>query len=405
MDDMPPIQALNPFMPGAGMRPPELVGRERDLETMGRMAARTKLHMLDRGIIFSGLRGVGKTVLLVTLQELAAKKDMATARIEAEGNAETDYDALFHEITLAAARSPSSQLRERLLEAIASVNSMSFDFLGAGVTVSADKTVRARTNSFRLELLIESVTRELRKNDSGLYLFIDELQEMAEEPLGTLISIQHRMGQEGLPFYIIGAGLPNLPGTLSKSRSYAERLFEYRHIGQLDDDDVAEGFQKPARSNGRPFSDDALKELVRVSRGYPYFIQAYGKAAWNASDSNPTPLKAVLESEPYARAELDEGLYASRWQRASTSGRRYLAAMAEIGGDSPSSTAEIAGRLGKTTGEVSMARKSLIELGLIYSPEHGKVAFTVPDMGEFILRASPADGQAYDGRRMSSRRL
>ena len=398
MNDLPSIQALNPFMPGAGMRPPELVGREKDLEAMDCMVARTKLHKLDRGIIFSGLRGVGKTVLLIALQELAASKNMATARIEAEGNAEADYDALFHEITLAATRSGSSQ-RENLAKAIANVNSISFDFFGAGVTVNTDKSERTRTNSLKLELLIESVTKELRKNDSGLYLFIDELQEMAEEPLGTLISIQHRMGQEGLPFYIIGAGLPNLPGTLSKSRSYAERLFEYRRIGQLDDADAAEGFQKPARGNGRPFADDALKELVRVSHGYPYFIQAYGKAAWNESDSNPTPLKAVTESEPYARAELDEGLYASRWQRAAAAGRRYLTAMAGIGGDSPSPTAEVARRLGKKQSEVSMTRDSLIKLGLIYSPEHGKVAFTVPDMGEFILRAAPADGQAYDGRR------
>ena len=179
MNDMPPIQALNPFMPGAGMRPPELVGREKDLETMDRMVARTKLHMLDRGIIFSGLRGVGKTVLLIALQELASSKDMATARIEAEGNTETDYDALFHEITLAATRLPSSWLRENLAKAIANVNSISLDFFGAGMTVSTDKPEQARTNSFKLELLIESVTKELRKNNSGLYLFIDELQEMS----------------------------------------------------------------------------------------------------------------------------------------------------------------------------------------------------------------------------------
>ena len=168
MNDMPPIQALNPFMPGAGMRPPELVGREKDLETMDRMVARTKLHMLDRGIIFSGLRGVGKTVLLIALQELASSKDMATARIEAEGNTETDYDALFHEITLAATRLPSSWLRENLAKAIANVNSISLDFFGAGVTVSTDKPEQARTNSFKLELLIESVTKELRKNNSPL---------------------------------------------------------------------------------------------------------------------------------------------------------------------------------------------------------------------------------------------
>lgn len=391
-----PLQALNPFMPGAGMRPPELVGREQELVNMDRMVARAKLHKLDRGIIFSGLRGVGKTVLLVALQELAEGKSMAAARIEADGNAELDYDALFHEITLAAARVHPTRLRQKLAEAISNVDSVSFNFFGVGTTVTKDKSEQIRTNSFKLELLVESVTKELRKNDSGLYLFIDELQEMADEPLGTLISLQHRMGQEGLPFYIIGAGLPNLPGVLSKSRSYAERLFEYRRIGQLNDNDTAEGFQKPAKSNGRPFSDEALKELVRVSHGYPYFIQAYGKAAWNASSSNPTPLQAVTDSEPSARAELDEGLYASRWQRASAPGRRYLASMAQIGGDSPSSTSEVAKRLGKTPSEVSMARDALIRLGLIYSPEHGKVAFTVPGMGEFILRTAPADGQTYD---------
>ena len=255
----------------------------------------------------------------------------------------------------------------------------------------------------RLELLIESIARQLQKKDSGLFLFIDEFQEMASEPLGTLISLQHRMGQDSLPFYIIGAGLPNLPGVLSRSKSYAERLFEYRIIGQLSEQDTAEGFQKPAARVGRPFQPDALEELVKVSQGYPYFIQAYGKAAWNASDSSPIALRAVKESEADARAELDEGLYASRWQRATVAGREYLAAMAAISGDEPSSTSDVARSLGKNTQQVSSIRQSLIELGLIYSPARGKVAFTVPNMGEFILRASPAAGQTYDGKRQPER--
>lgn len=392
-------QELNPFMPGAGMQPPELVGRERDLEIVDRMIARTKLNNLDRGIIFSGLRGVGKTVLLVKLQEMAAGKNMLTAKIESSGNPDDDYEAIFHEINLAAMKIHLvGGLKKRLGDVISNIKSMSFGAFGLSASVSRESSAQTSENPFKLELLIESITTELKKSNSGLYLFIDELQEMADEPLGTLMSIQHKMGQRSLPFYIIGAGLPNLPGVLSKSRSYAERLFEYRTIGQLSDADAAEGFQKPARRNGRPFTDDALNELIKVSSGYPYFIQAYGKAAWNASGSNPIPLQAVTKSEAYARAELDDGLYSARWQRTTPTGRRYLAAMAKIGTESPSSTAEVADRLGKSTGEISMTRDKLIKLGLIYSPEYGKVAFTVPGMGEFILRAMPSDGQVYDGR-------
>lgn len=392
-------QELNPFMPGAGMQPPELVGRERDLEIVDRMIARTKLNNLDRGIIFSGLRGVGKTVLLVKLQEMAAGKNMLTAKIESSGNPDDDYEAIFHEINLAAMKIHLvGGLKKRLGDVISNIKSMSFGAFGLSASISRESSAQTSENPFKLELLIESITTELRKSNSGLYLFIDELQEMADEPLGTLMSIQHKMGQRSLPFYIIGAGLPNLPGVLSKSRSYAERLFEYRTIGQLSDADTAEGFQKPARRNGRPFTDDALNELIKVSSGYPYFIQAYGKAAWNASGSNPIPLQAVTKSEACARAELDDGLYSARWQRTTPTGRRYLAAMAKIGTESPSSTAEVADRLGKSTGEISMTRDKLIKLGLIYSPEYGKVAFTVPGMGEFILRAMPSDGQVYDGR-------
>ncbi len=392
-------QELNPFMPGAGMQPPELVGRERDLEIVDRMIARTKLNNLNRGIIFSGLRGVGKTVLLVKLQEMAAGKNMLTAKIESSGNPDDDYEAIFHEINLAAMKIHLvGGLKKRLGDVISNIKSMSFGAFGLSASVSRESSAQTSENPFKLELLIESITTELRKSNSGLYLFIDELQEMADEPLGTLMSIQHKMGQRSLPFYIIGAGLPNLPGVLSKSRSYAERLFEYRTIGQLSDADAAEGFQKPARRNGRPFTDDALNELIKVSSGYPYFIQAYGKAAWNASGSNPIPLQAVTKSEACARAELDDGLYSARWQRTTPTGRRYLAAMAKIGTESPSSTAEVADRLGKSTGEISMTRDKLIKLGLIYSPEYGKVAFTVPGMGEFILRAMPSDGQVYDGR-------
>lgn len=393
------LDALNPFMPGAGVRPPELVGRDRDLEAMDRMVARVKLGMLNQGVVFSGLRGVGKTVLLLALQDIAERQGLLTARMEATGDADNDYDELFRAMTFAVARTKSETLRGRLAEALKRVESVGLTFAGFGANVRLSDAERMRGNLLRLELMVEAFSEELAKEHGGFFLFVDELQEMADEPLGALITLQHQMGQSGLPFYVIGAGLPNLRGVLSKSRSYAERLFEYRQIGQLPDGDAADGFQTPARRNGRPFSDDALAELVRVADGYPYFIQAYGKAAWNASESNPTTLEAVKAGEPVARAELDEGLYAARWQRASAAGRKYLTAMAKLAGDVPCGTAAVAEELGKAPKEVSGIRESLIRLGLVYAPEHGKVAYTVPDMGEFILRTMPTDGQTYDGRR------
>lgn len=395
-----PLHSLNPFMPGAGKQPPELVGRAHDLELMDRMITRTKLGLLDRGVVYSGLRGMGKTVLLLKLNDMASDQGMATVQIEANGDAAAEYDELLHEMSLAVMRIRKSDVRQRLSDVFARVESISLDFVlgSARIELSgADaekKTVR--TSSYKLELLIEGLSEELKDNGLGLFLFVDEFQDMSTEVMATLITVQHKMGQRNLPFYVIGAGLPNLPGVLTKARSYAERLFEYRPIGRLDDEAVADGFQKPARELGYSFDDAALSRLVDLSNGYPYFIQAYGKAAWDASDSNPIAVGAVVKGEPVARAELVQGLYVSRWQRATPLGREYLAAMAAIG--ETCTSAQVARLMNRSVSDLSSIRLSLIELGLVYSPERGRIAFTVPGMDEFIRRVMPAESQSYDGR-------
>ncbi|KAB7790707.1 ATP-binding protein [Bifidobacterium leontopitheci] len=395
-----PLHSLNPFMPGAGKQPPELVGRSHDLELMDRMIDRTKLGLLDRGIIYSGLRGMGKTVLLLKLNDMASRQGMATVQIEADGDASSEYDELMHELSLAVMRIRKPDIRQRLSEVFSRVESVSLDFMLGSATVDlrgADAGKQAvRTSSYKLELLVEGLSEELKKDGSGLFLFVDEFQDMSAEVMMTLITVQHKLGQRNLPFYIIGAGLPNLPGVLTKARSYAERLFEYRQIGRLDDTAAADGFQKPARDLGYSFDDKALTRLVDLSKGYPYFIQAYGKAAWDASDSNPITVNAVEQGEPVARAELDQGLYVSRWQRATPLGREYLAAMASLG--ETCTSAQVAEHMHRNASDLSSIRLSLIELGLIYSPERGRIAFTVPGMDEFIRRDIPTENQSYDGR-------
>lgn len=169
-----------------------------------------------------------------------------------------------------------------------------------------------------------------QKEGSGLFLFIDEFQVMSSDLMGTIIGLQHSMGQEDLPFYVIAAGLPNLPGVLTKSRSYAERLFQYKRIGRLPEDETRECFEKTIGKINVRFDDDALNRLIELSKGYPYFIQAYGSAAFDESESSPIPLSAVIKGEPIAQASLDSGLYESRWQRARPLEREYMRAMASL---------------------------------------------------------------------------
>ncbi|PWG65058.1 ATP-binding protein [Bifidobacterium callitrichidarum] len=387
-------------MPGAGKQPPELVGRTHDLELMDRMIARTKLGLLDRGIVYSGLRGMGKTVLLLKLNGMATRQGMVTVQVEANGDAAAEYDELLHEMSLSIMRVRKTDVRERLSSVFSHIGSVNLDFVLGSAKIelngSAEEQRAVRASSYKLELLIEGLAESLKASGLGLFLFVDEFQDMSSEVMMTLITVQHKMGQRNLPFYIIGAGLPNLPGVLTKARSYAERLFEYRSIGRLDDAAVADGFQKPARELGYAFDDQALSRLIDLSNGYPYFIQAYGKAAWDASDSNPITVGAVEKGEPVARADLDQGLYVSRWQRATPLGREYLAAMAAIGDTCTS--AQVANHMGRSVSDLSSIRFSLIELGLIYSPERGQIAFTVPGMDEFIRRVMPAETQSYDGR-------
>lgn len=329
---------------------------------------------------------------------------MPTVRIEATGNDVDDYVGLFQELTKISKDVKDLKFRQQVPNIFKNVRSMSLNILGNGISITksdgTEKEDAYSSNAYQLELLIEDLARAAQESSLALFLFIDEFQEMSPDLMGILITLQHRMGQENLPFYIIGAGLPDLPRVLTKSRSYAERLFDYREIGRLSRDDTEQAFQSTVEKGSRRFNADALARLVEDSQGYPYFIQAYGEAAWNKSAVSPIPLEAVEEGEADARKSLDEGLYASRWQRATPAGRVYLSAMAflinEAEGIESCETVKIAVSMKRNSRELSKIRGKLIGLGLIYSPERGKVAFTVPGMADFIRRVDPSDEQVYD---------
>lgn len=381
-----PFHQLNPFVPGAGRQPPELVGRKNELEIMDGMIARVKLHMTNNAVVYSGLRGVGKTVLLRRLQKQAEDQSMLTMMVEAHRkSASQDAEMLSAAFTSAISSVRERKVRNLFVDAVHRVSNISIEVLGTKASAQFNQAEADHSEYFKLKELITEITATADKLNRGVFLFIDEFQEMSPEILEMLIERQHVLGQLEQPFYIIGAGLPNLPEVLTKAMSYAERLFDFRTIGSVGLADTRQGFCGPAEKIGGKFTADALDRLVELSGGYPYFIQAYGQATWACANGTPMTIQDVLRGKASAEKSLDDGLYLSRWQKATPAGREYMTAMASIA-TSPCRSNEVAKKLGKTLSSVSPVRNALIGSGLIYMPEYGMIDFTVPHMARFISR-------------------
>ncbi|WP_395704418.1 ATP-binding protein [Rhodococcus ruber] len=369
---------LNPFKPGSGLRPPALEGRDEQIGAFELLVARSKRQNYDRGLILSGLRGVGKTTLLKRPNEAG------TSAVRAK---------LSQELTVGLRR---YSRKHRIQHAIDPLIDLARGFsLGLGLgpataSFSLDQPPAASGDiDLDLEELVEAITAELRPRSSAFGLFVDEMQDLDSDLLSALLAVQHRASQREWPFFLIGAGLPNLPAVLAGNRSYAERQFLYSTIGPLSPTAAADALRIPVRRQGGDFTDDALAVLVQASGGYPYFLQEFGKAIWNIAPHSPFQLEDAELAVEVGRRHLDEGFFPSRWNRATDRERRYLAALAAAGEEAPRS-GKVAQLMGSTATGVSDVRNSAIRKGLIWAPEHGRIAFTVPGMADFIRR-QPAE--------------
>lgn len=359
MDD-----ALNPYTPGSGLASAVLTGRDKDLQAFDNLIKRAENDLLGRPMLLIGLRGVGKTVLLNQLKIRADQNDWLTVKVEA---------------------SQGPRGHESVRRAIAAFNVS----LGAGtIDLGVEpKEFPPLTGNLELDLqdVVSATAEALRKEKKAVALFIDEMQDLDEEMLEALISVQHEAGQNRLPFYIIGAGLPSLPGKVARSRSYAERMFEIHNIDRLGIMPARLALSEPAERQDVEFQDDALDHLVEVSGRYPYCLQEFGSQIWRVGQSSPFSLNHAQQAARLGINQLDSGFFQARWDRATPAEREYLIAMAEIGGES-AETKDIAGFLDKEASKLGPVRANLINKGLIYSPEHGKVRYTVPNFQEFIKR-------------------
>ena len=385
----------NPYRPGAGRRPPLLAGREEVLNAFE--VARRRAEELgegDRGWILNGLRGVGKTVLLNELLEQVSDRGWISAKVEAGASESLSValnQSLSRALRTATGRHPEGRLRRVL--GVFKAFSLTVD-PGGNVSLGMDvDPVRGVADTGRfaddLAALFETLGEAARDLGVGVLVLVDELQEATPDELAALNTAVHHIGQGDLPYpvAIVGAGLPSLPAQLAEATSYAERLYDFRPIGLLPVEAAREALTVPARERGVEWIPEGLASAVDTAGGYPYFIQAIGKHVWDNARTSPISLDDVEVGLAAARQEVDDGLYRSRWERATPAQRDLLRALAALGGENSAAVADIAKAMGKSrTSDISVARNELIKKGLTYAPERGFLAFTVPGMHEFILR-------------------
>jgi AAA ATPase domain len=387
----------NPYAPGAGQRPPELAGRDRELSQFEVVLERIARGRPERSIVLTGLRGVGKTVLLNSFRSMALQRLWGTGKIEArpEQSIRRPVASALHMAVRELA--PRHRAPDRIEQFLGVLKAFAGRDPKApkgtftphlGIDVPA---VRGRADSGDMEIdLMElftdaaSVAGDL---SVGIALFIDEMQDVPAPDISALCAATHELSQTGGPLIVVGAGLPHLPSVLSASKSYSERLFRYVSIDRLDRAAADQALLAPAQREGADFEPDALNALYQAADGYPYFVQAYGKVTWDVATDSPVTAKDVAVASPQAEAELAVGFFGSRYERATPAERDYMRAMAQLG-DDPVQTAQVADELGRKPSSVSPARDGLIKKGLIYSSERGLIAFTVPHFGRF-LRAQP----------------
>lgn len=387
---------LNPYRPGAGLRPPELVGRQTEIDIVDLMVAHSRNRRNDGGLIMYGLRGVGKTVLLSKLREFVESRGWVTVQLEArpgKSGRAIARQSLARGMGMAARRLQRfTHAAAELRAALATVASFTATVGGAGITLGfAPSDHRANSGLLEVDLeeMIEDLAVPLVKNSSALAVFVDEMQDLDNELLTSLLSAQHRASQEGWPFFVIGAGLTTLRRTITEARSYAER-FALREVGALSPDAARDAVAKPAAALGATFSEPALDLILRESNGYPFFLQTYGKSTWNMAPGRAIGEEAAFVGIVEGNVDLDQSFFPARWDRTTPLERQYLRALASIGGAS-ASTAAIADELDYAPSSLSPVRQALIEKGLVFAERRGYVSFTVPNMDAFIRRSGAID--------------
>lgn len=387
----------NPFTPGAGALPPELAGRDDIIERVRVALERVRLGRPTKSVLLIGLRGVGKTVLLNRIRLNAEAAGLRTLRIEAPENRSLPAilaPQLRQALLSLSLTAKAGQLAKRALRGLAGFAKglkLKYDDIEVGFDAAPEPGLADNGDlEHDLQALLEVAGQAAKAADTAIVLCIDELQYVPQEQLAALITALHGAAQSQIPVVLVGAGLPQLPGLMGKAKSYAERLFDFPEIGPLGETAARQAIVNPLRAEGVIIEPAALDAVLQATRGYPYFLQEWGKHAWDAASSSPISAADVDRASTNAIAALDESFFRVRFDRLTPGEKRYLRAMAELG-PGPHRSGEIANVLGKAVTAVGLTRANLIAKGMVWSPDHGDTAFTVPLFDEFMRRIMPGE--------------
>lgn len=390
---MDPIK--NPFAPGAGSPPPELVGRQPILEEARILLGRIKAKRAEKSLLLTGLRGVGKTVLLNEIERIAKTDEYRTIAVEAHEDKALGpllaphLRAVLYDLDRLAGAGDKVKRGLAVLRSFVGVLKVEVGEFTFGLDIDPEKGA-ADSGDLEIDLpnLFVAVGEAAEERQAAIALVIDEIQYFNQKELGALIMAMHKVQQRQLPLVLVGAGLPILPGLAGESKSYAERLFNFPNVGALSKTDAAKALRDPALAAGVVFEEPALTEVFRLTQGYPYFIQEWGYQTWNLAPASPITLQIVQSASAKAVPRLDANFFRVRFDRLTPSEKNFLRAIAQLG-PGPQRTGDIADLLKVKVTSLGPVRAKLIRKGMIYSPAHGDIAFTVPLFDEFMRRAIP----------------
>lgn len=382
----------NPYAPGAGTKPPALVGRDGQIESFDILLNRLENGYAEQSMIITGLRGVGKTVLLDVFREIAERHSWATVEWEVEKNTSfgMKMSAQMRRALLQIA--PKAKWDDRMRQAAAVLKSFNLTFSPDGaVTAGLDVDALAGAGdsgdiSEDLTDLFLAVGQAAQAKGIGVVFLMDEIQYLKLEELEALIMALHKCARRSLPITLVGAGLPQIPRLAGEAKSYSERLFRFPTIDRLDErNDARDALVRPAFDLNVEYESAAVDYVVEYTQGYPYFLQEFGKFLWDEASSSPIELSDAKLVLPLVEAKLDESFFRVRADRTTELELKYLYAMAELGPD-PQRASDVAERIGRTSKQVGPIRSRLIDKGLLYTPGYGYAAFTVPQFDRYMLR-------------------
>ena len=380
---------VNPYRPGAGLMPVYIAGRDEDIQNVSQMFDALTMDIPTQSIIFSGLRGVGKTVLINKLQSIAEEKGIFCKHIEIEER--NDFISQIAECSQAFLRTISAKekfkhLIQKPLEAIKSLvvsfnpedNSFSLSMQDRELYVSNNLTQT-------LTEVFSTIGETAQKTETPICFFIDEIQYMKQNQLGSLIAALHRANQLGYPIMIIGAGLPKIYKMLSDEKSYSERLFMYKKIDSLTDEQSEKAIEEPAKKFNIIYAHEATNKIVEITKGYPFFIQQLCKIVYDKTNKDVIELSDVENCIDEFLSSLDERFFKSRYERCAESDKKFIFAMVECG-ELPCTISNVAHNLNKIVGSISTTRAQLISKGIIYPVRYKELDFTVPEFSGYIQR-------------------